>query len=261
MADIPVSAFTDLDPTVNQQYVGLCELVIKFGRHQVSRLGPTRELLDTRFVCTLGDIPKRTNMNLMIGWSEMFQFIGGVYTPEVLERVAPKANLALFTKNMAYGLRTSGQMTLLLDELRRAPGTRRAVLYIGNAGDQIDDAPCTNTIQFIIRDDKLNMIVSMRSWDLIKGLPYDVMMFGGFGLCVADCVHVRPGVLSINAGSAHIYEQDVWMLPKNPSLHWRFRFDDKAPTTWWPNVERWARLNNDQLMPGHRPRNIELIKN
>lgn len=246
---------------VNARYTSILWLVQNDGQLVESRIGPTKEMPDMRFICAMGDIPRRAGMNLSIGWTEMLQLIGGVYTREVFERVAPNSDLSLFTHNMAYGPRLKDQMNLLLDELRRFPNSRRATLYVGRDVDYIDNLPCTNTIQFLIRDNRLHMLVSMRSWDLVKGLPYDIMMFGGLGFAVCRCLKgVQPGLISVHAGSAHIYQSDTTKLPMKPFKPWSFVFDESVPTEWWSNVTAWARLANDQLQPNLPPVGVSLIK-
>lgn len=247
-------------PGTNESYLELLRYTSTIGWRVESRIGMTRELLSITFGAPMGAIPRRKKMNLAIGWSEMLQLIGGDYRPEVLERVAPKSDLALFTKNMAYGLRTRDQIPLLLDELRRFPESRRAVLHVGNAKDQIDLLPCTNSMQFLVRQGALIMLVSMRSWDLIKGLPYDMMMFGGFGLAVAQALGVEPGAVHVTAGSGHIYASDFDKIPDEPMEDWSFNFKVQHGTNFWPNIEAWARNQSTVLRHGDVPEPVKLVK-
>ena len=64
--------------------------------------------------------------------------------------------------------------------LSNDPDTRRAVLIINTPEDQKSsslDIPCTNTLQFFIRERKLYLTVHMRSNDLVWGVCYDVPIF------------------------------------------------------------------------------------
>jgi len=64
--------------------------------------------------------------------------------------------------------------------LHRDPDTRRAVMMINTPEDQkinSPDVPCTNSLQFLIRDRKLYLTTHMRSNDLIWGFGYDVPIF------------------------------------------------------------------------------------
>lgn len=98
------------------------------------------------------------------------------------------------TINSAYGARIlnggartdvqPSQWTLCIEELRRDPDSRRAVMHINQPRDLrkavafgSKDVPCTMSIQLFIRDRLLHMHVLMRSNDIVWGLPYDVFSF------------------------------------------------------------------------------------
>lgn len=98
------------------------------------------------------------------------------------------------TINSAYGARMlnehrlvdirPSQWSLCVEELRRDPDSRRAVMHINMPSDlrkavQLGskDVPCTLSVQLLIRERKLHMHVTMRSNDIVWGLPYDVFSF------------------------------------------------------------------------------------
>jgi thymidylate synthase len=70
------------------------------------------------------------------------------------------------------------------------------------------DIPCTLSVQFVLRQERLYAITTMRSNDLWLGFPYDVFCFSTLqrlfaytlGVDVADYVH--------NVGSMHLYTRD-----------------------------------------------------
>jgi thymidylate synthase len=90
--------------------------------------------------------------------------------------------------------------------------TRRAVIQIFNAED-IDDEyveiPCTTTLQFLLREDRLHLIVTMRSNDAIKGLPHDVFCFTMLQEMIAVRLGKELGVYRQFVGSMHLYTQDA----------------------------------------------------
>ncbi len=65
------------------------------------------------------------------------------------------------------------------NKLLQQPQSRRAVIQIlGSAHDMFgSDFPCTFGMHFIIENSHLNCIVSSRSTDVIRGLPYDMGFF------------------------------------------------------------------------------------
>ncbi|MDF2437768.1 MAG: thyA [Bacteroidota bacterium] len=89
--------------------------------------------------------------------------------------------------------------------------SRRAVLalYDSNGGidDSVKDVACVCTIQFLIRNEKLDAIVNMRSNDLIWGFPYDVYFLTMLQELLSLELEVEIGKYYHNVGSMHIYEK------------------------------------------------------
>jgi thymidylate synthase len=76
--------------------------------------------------------------------------------------------------------RAGNQVQSAIEALKRGPSTRRAVVQIFDAEDVASrhkEVPCTCTLQFLVRRQRLHMLVSMRSNDAYKGLPHDVFCF------------------------------------------------------------------------------------
>lgn len=205
-----------------------------------SRHGMTIEAYGPRTVSFhAGMLVRRPRAYYPLGWMELLQFIGGVFDPEAIKRVAPNANHELFTAQMAYGPRVLYQIPDVIEKLRQDPLTRQAIVFIGSQADGTTDRqPCTTSMQFLLRHGVLRTVVSMRSWDLVKGMTYDVMMFGGMAMAVAHCLGVAEDMVHVTAGSPHIYvaEQELAPLP----VEQRFDFDSGLPTEWVDLVS-WAR--------------------
>ena len=86
--------------------------------------------------------------------------------------------------------------------------TRQAVLQIPimpNRGKK--DTPCTSSIQFILRDNKLYCTVYMRSNDIWLGFPYDVFNFTMWQIEIAKRLGVELGWYRHVVGSLHVYER------------------------------------------------------
>ena len=69
------------------------------------------------------------------------------------------------TLNGAYGPRIKKSLTKIVETLKKDPDSRRAVVPIygkEDAGLDSNDIPCTIGFQFLIRNNKLDMIVNMR---------------------------------------------------------------------------------------------------
>lgn len=229
--------------------------VIVRGRVIPSRYGPSYEILGGRFETTSGLLVTRKGINYSLGWMELLQLVAGVYDIKQLKRVAPGANHSLFTEQMAYGPRINNRMRSILQALQKDPDTRQAVLFVAKPEDgPTSNLPCTLTIQFLMRYAKLNAIVSMRSWDLCRGLPYDLMMFSGLLEIVARCLGAPTGKLIVQAGSAHVYLDQLDKVPYPSGKGWRFT--ENSPIIWNDFVN-WARKEIFILEKGGTPEYIE----
>ena len=130
------------------------------------------------------------------------------------------------TANSAYGARIfkshdriAGsqlvQWNYVKEELRRDPDSRRAVIHIRSPWDSTHaklDVPCTLTLQFFIRENKLHMVVNMRSSDLILGIAYDIPAFTIFQELLARELGVGIGEYTHMSNSLHIYERHFEMV-------------------------------------------------
>jgi thymidylate synthase len=123
----------------------------------------------------------------------------------------------------AYGPRILGthnsvnQLENVISILESKPPSRQAVIQIFDKRDLVDkkkDVPCTLNLQFILRDLKLELIVTMRSNDVFKGLPHDIFCFTMIQELVANELSVRLstnitlGTYKHFVGSFHVYDKD-----------------------------------------------------
>lgn len=117
-----------------------------------------------------------------------------------------------FFLNGAYGVKFVDQLRYVADTLETDRDSRQAVINIWRENPrQSKDIPCTISHQYFIRDDKLHLVATMRSQDMVWGLCYDSFTFTMMAKTVqtllrARGVEVEMGNLYINQGSAHIYE-------------------------------------------------------
>lgn len=137
------------------------------------------------------------------------------------------------TANSAYGSRIFKthprigdgkivQWDYVKEELRRDPDSRRAVIHIRTPNDSIlnsKDVPCTLSLQFFIRNNKLHLHVSMRSSDIILGLSYDVPAFTIMQEILANELNVELGEYVHTSNSLHCYERDFEMLEEIAKSH------------------------------------------
>lgn len=101
------------------------------------------------------------------------------------------------------------QIQNVIKTLQERPTSRRAVIQLFEARDISEDhleIPCTCTLQFVIRDNQLNMITYMRSNDAFLGLPHDVFAFTMIQEILARSLDVEMGLYYHAVGSLHLYE-------------------------------------------------------
>jgi thymidylate synthase len=117
----------------------------------------------------------------------------------------------------AYGPRIfstveKSQFQVVVDLLTAKPTSRRAVIQVFSKDDLLGkykEIPCTTTIQFLIRNNRLECIATMRSNDAFKGLPHDLFCFTMIQELMAREIGVEVGSYRHYAGSFHIYEDQV----------------------------------------------------
>lgn len=117
----------------------------------------------------------------------------------------------------AYGPRIFGdgdraQIQRVIELLRVKPDSRQAVVQIFDRADLLEphkDIPCTCTLQFMLRENRLQLLVAMRSNDAWLGLPHDIFCFTMIQELVARSLEVELGDYKHFAGSLHLYVGDI----------------------------------------------------
>lgn len=103
--------------------------------------------------------------------------------------------------------------------LLKNEASRQAVIHIKEPRNLIEyptkDVNCTLTLQFLIRNNKLDLIVNMRSNDIWLGLPYDLFNFTCMQIRMAMELKVDIGTYYHNVGSLHMYAADVEKVEAN----------------------------------------------
>ena len=109
---------------------------------------------------------------------------------------------------------TVNQIQFIIDELKRNPYSRRAVIDVRDNSDDIysDDPACLQHIQFFIRNNKLHMKVLFRSNDACKATFMNAFALIMLQNRVATSLGVNIGTYTHRANSYHCYEADFDML-------------------------------------------------
>ena len=80
--------------------------------------------------------------------------------------------------------------------------------------------PCHYSFQFFVNDKTLSLLFSMRSVDLVLGLPFDIAYYALLCHLVAKECNLNLGELIVSLGDCHIYENHLdvvkLMLTRKP---------------------------------------------
>lgn len=96
-----------------------------------------------------------------------------------------------------------------VDILKRDPDSRQAIIQIPIMRARgTKDTPCTSSIQFFIRDNKLFTTVYMRSTDIVLGFPIDIFQFTMWQREMAKELGIDVGWMRFISGNIHCYEKN-----------------------------------------------------
>ena len=200
-------------------YAMIAHDVLDTGTEAAPRGMKTRELLGVtmEFANPRKSLIDRPGFSVPFAAAEAIQLIGGFSDTKMLERINPTMKQFFEERDGrtyqhgAYGPRIGTYLVKVLDKLRSDPDSRQCVINVfDQTTDYRDtpDVPCTVSLQFMIRDNRVNLHTTMRSNDVWWGLPYDVFQFTQLQLTVANLLGKEAGVYFHTANSLHVYERD-----------------------------------------------------
>lgn len=137
----------------------------------------------------------------------MEYYLPGIYAKESDDDVSVRSGYG----ERLFGHNGNNQIQNIITLLKNKSTSRRAVIQLFDSSDLSKDfksIPCTCTLQFVIRDDQLNLLVNMRSNDAYLGLPHDVFTFTMLQEIVARSVNIEIGTYKHCAGSLHLYKDN-----------------------------------------------------
>ena len=135
------------------------------------------------------------------------------------------------------------QIDNVLNLLRTRPQSRRAVIQLFDASDiqgKFKEIPCTCTLQFLSRDNKLDLVVSMRSNDAYLGFSHDVFAFTMLQEIFARTLGVELGKYHHFVGSLHLYDENEPRAKSYIAEGWQPTVDVEMPPM--PAGDPWAAI-------------------
>lgn len=202
-------------------WLDLLDSIINNGQVIGPRGMKTTELLCSTSIVDMNfpivDIKER-KVSYSFMFAEAWWILSGKDDVASLKKYAP--SISQYSDNGinfsgAYGPRVVEQIQYVLETLCKDICSRQAIIEIWRPyPGPSKDIPCTLSLQFLIRNGKINCIATMRSSDAWIGFIYDVFVFS----CIASYVmmlinssygaHFKLGYLYLTAGSQHLYDKN-----------------------------------------------------
>lgn len=218
------SEFRSLDDLLNSTY----REIIESGVRVNSKRGPNIEI--TQFAATLLNPRIRTSMSLdrKLVKSKFAEFAWYLskgqdkdfITPYILlydqEEQQDNKILGAYGPKIFNSTRDSkSQYERVIEQIVNRRATKHAYISISDAIDykfrnqEFSSPPCTIGLHFYVRNEKLNLVVYMRSNDAYLGLPHDLFCFTMLQELIALKTNLALGTYTHYATSMHAYEKDV----------------------------------------------------
>ncbi len=190
------------------------------------------------------------------------------YLPQLKEESVDGRTLYGAYGPRLFNQRGHDQINNIKAALQKSKNTRRAVVQLFNAEDisnRKKEIPCTCTFQFICRENKLHMVVSMRSNDAFLGLPHDVFSFTMIQEIIARALGCDVGEYFHYVACMHLYEEhrekarqyidEGWQCTEGVAMPVMPEGDPQSAIDWLKKVEEQARadkpvdLDNTEMDP------------
>jgi len=184
-----------------------------------------REVFDGNAVVDMNQVlitlPER-KLSLKFAFTEAWWMLTGRDDVETLHNVS-KTIVAYSDDGVtffgAYGKRYINQRERVLRAILRDNDTRHGVITFWDVANPPDtrDLPCSLSIQWLVRNNKLHAFYNMRSSDLWLGWPYDIFSFTCMTYHMLLSLRERDsffnrvtlGDLHYHAGSMHLYDKNM----------------------------------------------------
>lgn len=242
---MPKPAPTLESRSVNTVWLNLLADIFNKGSNCTPRGKPTRELLGHQTRINMA-YPILTEPTRKLGYR--FQAAEAAWILSGDNRVSTIAPYSKAISNFsddgfmffgAYGPKIVDQLPYVARALTDDADSRQAVLTIWRQSPpKVRDIPCTVSLQWLIRGEKLHCLASMRSSDAWLGWPYDVFNFSMVSLYLLNLLQtifkeselfqrLELGDLILTAGSQHLYQEqwegalkaiEAWDYGETPSI-------------------------------------------
>ncbi len=110
----------------------------------------------------------------------------------------------------AWGIEQINQLDYIVSKLKQNPATRRAVAstWDPRKDTKSDEVPCLNHFVFMVRDDFLDLSVTIRSNDMFAAWPANVYALAELLSEISTRTEIAMGTVTTFSVNAHVYSHD-----------------------------------------------------
>jgi thymidylate synthase len=103
--------------------------------------------------------------------------------------------------------RSIDQISILMQQLQRAPDSRRMIVSAWNVGEleRMKLQPCHAMFQFYVANERLSCHLYQRSADFFLGVPFNIASYALLTHMIAQQSDLEPGELVWTGGDCHLY--------------------------------------------------------
>ena len=112
------------------------------------------------------------------------------------------------------GIKSMDQVDYVLYLLNNDPASRRIMTNIF-AFDELKDMnlePCAFGTQWLVKDNKLHLILNQRSQDMLAANGWNTMQYAALLTMFAQVCNLGVGTLTHNIGDCHIYDRHIPLI-------------------------------------------------
>jgi len=214
--------------------------LIESGMEQSSRLGITKEILHANFKIenprNRWVFSRKPGINPAFAIVEVFWILSGRDDAKIVNHWNPALpKFSGYDENYhgAYGYRLRkkfgfDQIDRAYQALQSNPDSRQIVLQLLNPAWDMPsddgmpvstDIPCNICSMPKIRDGRLEWLQILRSNDIIRGLPYNIVQFTTIQEVLSGWLNIEVGAYHQVSDSLHFYDEDLRTFSSLSDIH------------------------------------------
>ena len=204
-----------------KNYSKIMQFCLTYGEETIGRNGPTKQITGAQVRANLKEgFPIVTGKQIFpkSSFVETHWILSGQTNIKFLvdnnvhiwDKWADKnGDLGLIYGYQLLNFNGTNQIKSIIKEFQSNKYSRRLLFTMWNPTDlaKMNLPPCHYSFQFIVANNFVDIVVSMRSLDLFIGLPYDMALYASILSSFANEFKLIAREVIINAANAHIYKE------------------------------------------------------